>query len=170
MIYDELKRLRPSEFKRYCGVRREVFLKMVETIRPQLARQGKRGGQSKLCVEDQLLVALEYWREYRTQFHIAKNWGLSEATVCRIVRKVETLLIKSGEFRLPGQKQLYQNASTWQVAIVDVAETPIERPQKNSVDTTVDGMFCGGNFPRKHFPSKSAIPSKPKSQLNSLRD
>jgi hypothetical protein len=47
---------------------------MVEVLRPQLERTGKRGGQNKLNVEDELLLVLEYWREYRTQFHIATSW------------------------------------------------------------------------------------------------
>jgi len=31
------------------------------------------GGQNKLSVEDQLLVALEYWREYRSQFQLTTS-------------------------------------------------------------------------------------------------
>jgi hypothetical protein len=31
-----------------------------------------------LCVEDQLLMMLGYWREYRTYFHIGQAYGLSE--------------------------------------------------------------------------------------------
>ena len=50
---------------------------MIEVLRPYLDRTGKRGGQAKLSVEDQLLLVLEYWREYRTQFHIATSWGRS---------------------------------------------------------------------------------------------
>jgi len=46
-----------------------------------------------LNVEDQLLVALEYWREYRSQFHISYELGLHETTVGRIVRKVENVLM-----------------------------------------------------------------------------
>ena len=38
------------------------------------------------------------------------RWGLSESAVCRLIQKVESLLIKSGEFCLPGKKQLDQNA------------------------------------------------------------
>jgi len=56
---------------------------MVEVLHPQLDRTGKRGGQAKLSVEDQLLLVLEYWREYRTQFHIATSWD-SESAVCRL--------------------------------------------------------------------------------------
>ena len=36
----------------------------------------------------------------------------------------------SGKFRLPGKKQLYQQADNWQVIVVDVTESPIERPKK----------------------------------------
>jgi hypothetical protein len=130
MTYEQLKHLKPSAFKRKCGVRCETFEQMVELLRPHLDRTGKRGGQCKLSVEEQLLLVLEYWREYRTQFHIATSWGLSESAVCRLIQKVETLLIKSGKFRLPGKKQLYQNAHTWSVLAIDVTESPIERPKK----------------------------------------
>ena len=135
MTYKQLSQLKPEAFKRRCGVHHETFEQMVALLRPALDRRGKRGGQCKLSVEDQLLVVLEYWREYRTQFHIATTWGLSESAVCRLIQKVEGLLINSGKFRLPGKKQLYQNASTWSVVAVDVTESPIERPKKNSEAT-----------------------------------
>ncbi|WP_250126702.1 transposase family protein [Chroococcidiopsis sp. CCMEE 29] len=81
-------------------------------------------------MEDQLLVTLEYWREYRSQFHIATSWGLHETTVGRIVRKVEDLLIKCGKFRLPSKRALYQPGWEWKVMVVDVGEIEIERPKK----------------------------------------
>lgn len=137
MTYEELKNLKPTEFKRLCGVHFDTFERMVEVLRPYLERTGRRGGQPKLSVEDQLLITLEYWREYRTYFHIGNSWAIHESTVCRIVRKVEQLLIRSGAFRLPGKKQLHQNAYEWKVVVVDVTETPIERPKKNSGVTTV---------------------------------
>jgi Helix-turn-helix of DDE superfamily endonuclease len=136
MTYEQLKELKPSAFKRRCGVQPETFKQMVESLRPQLERTGKRGGQCKLSVEDQLLLVLEYWREYRTQFHIATSWGLSESAVCRLIQKVEKGLMASGKFRLPGKKQLYQNLCTRSVWVVDVTESPIERPKKNSDVTT----------------------------------
>ncbi len=136
MTYQQFKHLKPSAFKRRCGVHPETFAQMTEVLQPYLNRSGKRGGQCKLSVEDQLLLVLEYWREYRTQFHIATTWGLSESAVCRLIQKVETQLMKSGKFRLPGKKQLYQNASQWNVVVVDVTESPVERPKKNSELTT----------------------------------
>lgn len=130
MTYEQLKHLKPSAFKRRCGVQPETFEQMTHLLRPHLERSGKRGGQAKLSVEDQLLLVLEYWREYRTQFHIGTSWGISESAVCRLIRKVETLLINSGQFSLPGKKQLYQNAEGWDVLVVDVTESPVERPKK----------------------------------------
>jgi len=71
-----------------------------------------------------------YWREYRTQFHIAGSYGLSEATVCRTINKVEDALVRPGEFRLPGKKVLQPSGTIIHVVLVDVSEQPIERPKK----------------------------------------
>ena len=137
MSYTDLQTLSAGEFKRLCGVSRETFDEMVEVLRPQLESQGKRGGQNKLSVEDQLLVALEYWREYRSQFHIAISWGLHETTVGRIIKKVEDVLVKCSKFRLPSQRQLYRPGWEWKVFVVDVGEMEIERPKKNKNAITV---------------------------------
>jgi DNA-directed RNA polymerase specialized sigma subunit len=85
MTYEQLRNLNPKEFKRLCGVQEKTFNRMVEVLQPDLQRTGKRGGQPKLSVEEQLLITLEYWREYRTYFHIGKSRGIHESTVCRIV-------------------------------------------------------------------------------------
>jgi Helix-turn-helix of DDE superfamily endonuclease len=137
VTYEQLKKLKPEAFKRRCGLQLDTFKLMVEILTPNLDRRGKRGGQCKLSVEDQLLLVLEYWREYRTQFHIGTSWNMSESAVCRLVSKVEILLMNSGQFRLPGKKQLYQQADNWKVIVVDVTESAIERPKKNRELTTV---------------------------------
>ena len=137
MGYTELEQLSNPEFKRLCGVSRETFGEMVEILRPQLDRRGKRGGQAKLSVEDRLLVVMEYWREYRTQFQIGVSWGVDETTVGRIIRKVEDILVKCGKFRLPSKRQLYQQGCGVEVTIVDAGEVEIERPKKNRNNTTV---------------------------------
>ena len=137
MPYTQLQSLSAEEFKRLCGVSRHTFGDMVEVLREQLERQGKRGGRNKLSVEDQLLVALEYWREYRSQFHIAISWSRHETTVGRIIKKVEDLLVKCGKFRLPSQRALYQSGWEWKVFVVDVGEMEIERPKKTKDTITV---------------------------------
>jgi hypothetical protein len=130
MSYEQIKNLTEKEFKRFCGVKPKLFEEMVLVLKSQLPKQKQRGGQPKLSPEDQLLIALQYWREYRTYFHIGQSWRVHESTVCRIVHRVEDYLIKSGNFSLPGKKALLNPETEWSVVIVDVGETPIERPKK----------------------------------------
>lgn len=54
MAYIDLQHLSAVEFKRLCGVSRDTFSEIVEVLRPDLERQGRRGGQNKLSTEDQL--------------------------------------------------------------------------------------------------------------------
>ncbi|WP_197710996.1 helix-turn-helix domain-containing protein, partial [Acinetobacter baumannii] len=37
-----------------------------------------KGRPPKLSIEDQILLGLSYWREYRTLFHVATSYGVSE--------------------------------------------------------------------------------------------
>ncbi len=73
----------------------------------------------------------EYWREYRTYFHIGQSWGVTESTACRIIRKIENIVSQSRVFTLPGKKYLQASDSSIDVVVIDVTETPIERPKKN---------------------------------------
>lgn len=88
-----------------------------------------------MSIEDQLLLTLEYWREYRTYFHIGQSWGVNESTAYRIIRKIEDILVGSRAFTLPGKKNLQKADYQIEVVVVDVTETPIERPQKNKNDS-----------------------------------
>jgi len=132
MSYEQIKDLRPADFKRYCGVEHETFNRMVELVGSNLAKKRRKTGRPpKLSVEDQVLLTLEYWREYRTLFHLAKSWRLHESNVCRIIRRVEDILTKSRAFKLPGKKKLQLADHQIEFVVVDVAETPIERPKKS---------------------------------------
>ena len=126
MTYKQIKNLKEKEFRRLCGVKPKLFGEMVDVLKQELPKRRQRGPQPKLNTEDQLLIALEYWREYRTYFHIAQSWGVHESRVCRIVQRVEDKLIKSKKFSLPGKKTLSSNETDWSVIIVDVGESPIE--------------------------------------------
>ncbi len=138
MTYEQVKSLKPEDFKRLCGVRPETFNQMLEIVRsPSLAKQ-KTGRPSKLTLEDKLLMTLEYWREYRTYFHIGQSWGVNESTAYRIIRKIEDTLTKSRAFTLPGKKKLASSNYQLEVVVVDVTESPIERPKKNKKSFTVE--------------------------------
>jgi hypothetical protein len=127
MNYKTIEHLKDSDFKRLTGVQRETFEQMLTVIEKGLRDFGR---PSKLSRADQLLLTLMYWREYRTEFHIAQSYGVSEATVCRTIQKVENALVRSKKFRLPGKKALQASDTVFQIVLVDVSEQPIERPKK----------------------------------------
>jgi len=135
MKYEEAKKLIPSEFKRLCGVYPETFALMVEIVQFHQNQKKIAGRPSKLSVEDKILMTLEYLREYRTYFHIAKDWSVYESTAFRIIRKVEDVLIKSSIFKLPGEKKLLESEAEPKVIVIDVTESTIERPKKNRKNT-----------------------------------
>lgn len=136
MKWEGIKDCKPAIFKRLVGVDKETFDRMIEEIK-RLAPASKhkiagnkRGPKPKLCEEDKLLMMLMYYREYRTFLHISADYGISEPQCWRIITDLENLLIKSSLFHLPGKKVL-QEANSFEIVIVDVAESPIERPKKN---------------------------------------
>jgi hypothetical protein len=137
MKWEAIKHKEPSVFKRLVGVDKETFTTMVEEIKRLSPPSNhkfagkKRGPKPKLIEEDRLLMMLMYYREYRTFMHISADYGISETQCWRIVTTLEKLLIKSKLFHLPGKKVL-QQGNTFEVVLVDVAETPIERPKKNN--------------------------------------
>ena len=132
MTYEQVQSLKPEAFKRLCGVGSTTFAEMVSVLEQQKRKKRKPGRPPKLSLEDQVLLALQYWREYRTYFHIAQSWNINESTAFGIVRHVENTLIRSGRFSLPGKKALLQPDSVLEVVVVDVTESPVERPKKNN--------------------------------------
>ena len=144
MRYETIEQLKDTDFKRLTGVQRETFGLMLQVVEKGLREFGR---PTKLSRADQLLMTLMYWREYRTEFHIAQSYGISEATVCRTIQKVENALVRSGKFRLPGKKTLQASDTVFEVILVDVSEQPIERPKK-----TKNGITAAkrSDIPKKH--------------------
>jgi hypothetical protein len=134
MRYETVKQLKDEDFKRLTGVSRAMFEQMVKVVKAGLRDFGRK---PKLSREDQLLLTLMYWREYRTEFHIGVTYEVSEATVCRTIQKIENVLMQSGEFRLPGRKALQPSDTVIEVVLIDATEQPIERPKKSNADITV---------------------------------
>ena len=145
MFYADLKDRAEGPFKRLTGVRPATFLDMCEALEEHLPSDGRR---PKLCVQDRLLLTLMYWREYRTEAHIAETYGLSESTVCRTIHAVEAALMRSGKFRLPGKRALTESAAEYQVVVVDATECPVERPQKSNAEATVARRSATRRRPR----------------------
>ena len=131
--YKELKDFPAKQFRRLTGVKRETFEKMTTIlVEAQNKRYRKAGRKGSLSIEDKLLMALEYLREYRTYFHLGRSYGLSESACYRACKWVEDILIKSREFSLPGKKQLLKSNMEYEVILIDASESPIDRPKKKS--------------------------------------
>jgi hypothetical protein len=131
MKYEKTKGLSKKDFRRLTGVQRETFDKMVEILKKaEEARRRKGGHESKLSIEEMLLLTLEYLREYRTYFHIGQDYGVHETTAIRIHRWVEEALIKDGTFSLPGKKALLESNIEYEIIQIDATESPVERPKK----------------------------------------
>ena len=60
----------------------------------------KGARKNKLSLKNQLLMALEYIRKYRTYFHISKSYGICQSTAYKTVCCVEDALIKHPDFVL----------------------------------------------------------------------
>jgi Helix-turn-helix of DDE superfamily endonuclease len=137
MRYETIKGLKEEEFRRLTGVKRKTFDAMAELLRLAKTKQKARGGKPNgLGMEDQLLMMLGYWREYRTYFHIGQTYGKSESQAYRIIKWCEDTLAKSKAFSLPGRKAVAASERLFDVVLIDATETPIERPQKDKGGTT----------------------------------
>lgn len=85
MTYAKLKEVSSEAFRRYSGVKHKTFAAMLEVLEQAEGQKKKVGRPSKLRLEEQLLLTLTYWREYRTQFHVALSYGVHETTATRII-------------------------------------------------------------------------------------
>lgn len=136
--YDKLSSLKDDGFRRLTGVSRRVFTLMVETLTvAEMQKKAKGGRKSKLCLEDRLLLTLEYLREYRAYFHIAQNYGISESNAYKICKWVEDTLVKDERFALPGRKALQDSETAYEVVLIDATESPVERPKKDKSAITL---------------------------------
>ena len=133
MKWEEVKGRKNSEFRRLTGVNREVFEMMREVVvnaKAARRRHPNRGVKPKLSVEDQLLMTLMYYREYRDMLHVGLAYGMSESQTSRIIADIEKLLLSDNRFHLPGKKALHGPGVEF--VIIDVSEHPIERPKKSN--------------------------------------
>ncbi|PPE06911.1 hypothetical protein HCUR_00063 [Holospora curviuscula] len=72
-----MKNIEGEQFYRLTGVKRSPFQKMLDIFREaEGLKKAKGGGKNTLILEDRLLMALEYIREYPYLFpYKSKLWG-----------------------------------------------------------------------------------------------
>jgi hypothetical protein len=139
MKYENIRNYSDEQFRRITGVKRETFEMMLRILRPKLREKLSNaawGRKPTLALEEALLAALEYWREYRAYAHIAASYGIRESNMYRLIKWIENVLIKDGTFSLPGKKALVKKDTEYQIVLIDVTETPIERPKRGK-NTTI---------------------------------
>ncbi|MDR2729303.1 MAG: transposase family protein [Treponema sp.] len=109
----------------------ETFDKMTAILQEEFSKLHKGGSSPpKLPVADKLTITLKYLREYRTMESIGADYGVSKSTVCETVQWVGDTLAKGKTFKLPGRKVPKKAEDTIQYIVVDVTESPIQRPKR----------------------------------------
>lgn len=135
MKYNNVAKLNNAQFRRRTGIHKKTFEEMCAIVRVHEGQRKKLSGRpQKLSYEDQVLMVLEYLREYRTYFHIATEYGVSEANAYKIIKKIEDILVNDGTFSLPKRTRDLSD-DTIEVLLVDVSESPVERPKKSKNNT-----------------------------------
>ena len=131
-LFDKAMRLSDGDFKQVIGVEKETYAAMLEVLREAYAaKHTRRGRHAALATEDILFMTLKYWRQYVTQKELAFEFGLSESSARDWIVWAEDTLAAGGKFSLPGKKALLKDNDI-EVVLVDVTESPVERPKKNS--------------------------------------
>ena len=141
MFWEKIKNHSKKNFKRLTGVDKKTLKLMAKEVRSHDEKKVKKKGNNrarpyKLSIEDQILMTLMYYREYRTQFHIGETYGIHETNVSRIIRRIENILKKCKQFKLPGKEVLSKSNHEYEVILVDATESPIERPKKSNTYIT----------------------------------
>jgi len=137
--YYKVNKLTDVDFKRVVGVKKDTFKEMVKVVRKHYRDRKTKGGTTKsLSANDETLMMLEYYREYRTFKHLGVDYGVSESTAHYIVTKIEKILIKEPQFHLEKIKHIepIEDANEIDIIVVDVTESECERPKKSKNITT----------------------------------
>jgi len=81
MKFETVNSLNDEKFRRLTGVKRLTFNMMATILEQSITnRKTTKGRKKKLSIENMLLMALEYLREYRTYFHVSQSYGVSESS------------------------------------------------------------------------------------------
>ena len=120
-------------FKRTTGLSKENFQKLCSKVNNYLTKEKERNAlkkrglkESKLSLEDVVLLTLYYIRHYPTFDNLANIFDISESYCNKIYNKTARILAKVET--LPNRKNLLENPP--ETLIIDVTEQPIERPVK----------------------------------------
>ena len=123
--------MQENQYQALLGVDKSTFEKMHSILLEAYVELHKQGGKPPtLTVLDKLVITFGYWREYRAYRNIAFDYGAGKSAIGNAIVWVENTLIKNGVFSLPSKREMRCIDNEVCVAVVDVTEQEIERPQK----------------------------------------
>lgn len=128
LSYSELSK-KPRIFRKLTGVKLKHFTKIVTKVSDSLDKEFSNLGRKPKVNnhEDRVLLVLVYYRAYMTQEFLGYLVGLDESNVCRLLKRVELLLVK----KIHIKKDRSLTGEKVEQLLIDVTEQPIQRP-KNS--------------------------------------
>src|SRR5665647_3039180 len=127
--YAQLPTHKPEEYLRIVGLSKEDSLHL----------------NSKLALEDRLLLTLYYLRHYPTLINLAAVFGISESYCHKVYARTARMLAKVE--KLPNRKALLEDPVV--TLAIDVSEQPIERPVKNQ-----KAYYSGKKTPHGQGPTR----------------
>ncbi len=131
-----MEKMKPSVFKRQYGISKKLFEKVYLKVKAIFNSENYgKYKRFKLSVRNQLKVLLQYYRSYQTQESLGLIFGVSTATIHRIIKRLESILEKLSILSLPSFQQLMSRSENGVVLAVDATECSIQRPGKNQEET-----------------------------------
>ena len=150
--YAQLPTHKPEEFLRTVGLEPKDFLHLHGKLSAYLDEQKalnpmtRRGRKdSKLALEDRLLLTLYYFRHSPALINLAAIFGISESYCHKVYARTARLLAKVE--KLPNRKALQDDPAA--TLVIDVSEQPIERPVKNQI-----AYYSGKKTPHSQSPAR----------------
>ncbi|MCL2210020.1 MAG: hypothetical protein FWC19_07610 [Treponema sp.] len=114
------------------GVKPETFNKMLIILQKEFNTMHKSGGKPpKLTPKDKLYVTLKYLRDYRTMDSIASEYKVCKGTICLSYTMGGRHFSERRYVRITEKRVLKKKSDTIEYIVVDVTESPINRPKNN---------------------------------------
>jgi hypothetical protein len=131
-LFETYQKQSDENFVRTVGLWLAKFQYLVELLKGYIQSQKHRfpltqsGLNSKLSMENQLLLTLLYLRNYPTVIQLGLHFGISESYSNKIYHKISAIRVTI----LPVKSRQALFEEPLETLIVDVTEPPIERPNK----------------------------------------
>jgi hypothetical protein len=131
-VFADVSKLSTDEFQRTVGVSLDIFHSICTTVSDIIAKEReekpmrKRGKQTGISIENQVLIFFYYIRDYPTFLKLGQQFKISESYTHRIYHRILTIIVKT--YKLPNRKVLLDG--NHEKILIDVTEQQIERPVK----------------------------------------